>query len=96
MDFFPDEPLPPYFNELNCNEAFSPPLNNPFRDGPFNLDDCGFPRLLVSYLQAEEIEFFLSNSNPPPLCEGPYLVTQRACGDCTTLGSNVVPDFWEE
>lgn len=26
----------------------------------------------------------------------PYLVTFRPCGDCTALGSNIVPDFWIE
>ncbi len=26
----------------------------------------------------------------------PYLVTFRPCGDCTALGSSVVPDFWIE
>ena len=95
-DFFPDEALPPYFNNLNCNNVFSPQLDNPLRDGPWSFEICGFPRTLVSYLQAEEIEFFLSNSNPPPLCQGPYYVTQRACGDCTALGSNIVPEFWIE
>lgn len=28
--------------------------------------------------------------------EGGYLMTPRACGDCTALGSNKVPDFWIE
>lgn len=27
---------------------------------------------------------------------GPYLVARRECGDCTALGSNVIPEFWEE
>ncbi|MGD1947190.1 MAG: DUF4249 domain-containing protein [Croceivirga sp.] len=95
-DFFPDEPLPPYFDNLNCSNVFSPPLPNPLRDGPSSLEECGAQRVLMEYLLAEEVEFFLSNSNPPPLCEGPYYVTLRACGDCTALGSNVVPDFWTE
>ena len=28
--------------------------------------------------------------------EGPYNVVPDFCGDCTVLGSNEVPDFWEE
>jgi len=95
-DFFPEEALPPYFNDLNCNNVFAPPLYNPSRDGEIPLDECGIPRSLISYLQAEEIEFLLGNANPPGLCQGPYFVTQRACGDCTALGSNIVPDFWTE
>jgi hypothetical protein len=93
-DFFPDEELPPYFNNLNCNNVFAPPLYNPLRDGP--RDDCGPQRSLISYLQDEEVEFFLSAANPPENCQGPYFVTRRECGDCTALGSNVVPDFWIE
>lgn len=27
---------------------------------------------------------------------GPYLMVQAGCGDCTVLGSNVKPDFWQE
>lgn len=27
---------------------------------------------------------------------GPYVLVRPECGDCTTLGSNTPPDFWEE
>jgi len=95
-DFFEGEALPPYFDGINCNNLFSPPLGDPERDGPITLLDCGMPRLLVDYLNSEEIEFVESNTTPPPLCQGPYLVTQRPCGDCTVFGSNVEPEFWTE
>ena len=95
-DFFPNEDLPPYFNDLNCNNVFAPPLYNPLRDGPRPAEECGPQRSLIEYIQAEEVEFFLSAANPPENCQGPYFVTRRACGDCTALGSNTVPDFWEE
>lgn len=95
-EFFPGEELPPYFDGLNCNTVFSPPLEDPTKDGPYSLLECGFPRPLIDYLKSEEIEFFEANTNPPPICQGPYLVTQRKCGDCTTLGSNIIPDFWIE
>ncbi len=26
----------------------------------------------------------------------PFIMVTRPCGDCTALGSNIVPDFWEE
>ena len=93
-DFFPGEELPPYFDGLNCSNLFAPPLENPLRDGLFTMDDCGIPRPLIDYIKAEEIEFVLSTSQG--LCEGPFFVTSRACGDCTVFGSNVVPDFWIE
>lgn len=93
-DFFPGEPLPPFFNGANCSTPFSPPLGDPNKDGPSSLEECGGQRPLIDYLESEEIEFFLSNSNPPPLCEGPFFVTQRICGDCTVLGSNIEPEFW--
>ncbi len=94
-DFFPDEPLPPYFDDVNCNRLIAPVLLNPERDGeiPPNVT-CGTP--LVDLIKSEEIEFFQSNSDPPPECQGPYFVTFRECGDCTVYGSNVVPDFWTE
>lgn len=95
-DFFPGEELPPYFDGLNCNNPFSPPLGNPDRDGPTSPQDCGAPRPLLDYLAFEEIEFFESNTSPPPVCQGPYLVTPRPCGDCTALGTNVQPEFWIE
>ncbi|GMN05035.1 hypothetical protein MTsPCn5_04230 [Croceitalea sp. MTPC5] len=93
-DFFPNEDLPPYFDGLNCERVFAPPLGNPERDGVFTMDDCGVPRPLIDYIKAEEIEFFLSSGQG--LCEGPFFVTQRPCGDCTALGSNRIPEFWTE
>ncbi|MEM9001879.1 MAG: DUF4249 domain-containing protein, partial [Bacteroidota bacterium] len=95
-DFFPDEPLPPFFDNFNCNAVFSPPLPNPLRDGPSSLEECGAQRTLIELLNDEQVEFFLSNAEPPPLCEGPFIVTLRPCGDCTVFGSNIVPDFWVE
>ncbi|MEN1785559.1 MAG: DUF4249 domain-containing protein [Bacteroidota bacterium] len=91
-DLFPNEPLPPYFGNFNCNRILSPQLGNPLRDGPSALD-C--PQGLIPQLQAEALEYLDTNPNPG-LCEGPYLTTLRVCGDCTVLGSNQVPDFWVE
>jgi len=94
-DFFPDEPLPPYFNGLNCDRYIAPILGNPERDGPIPpFVNCGTP--LIDQIKQESVEYFATNSNPPGECQGPYLVTFRACGDCTALGSNVVPEFWIE
>ena len=94
-DFFPNEALPPYFGTINCNRLIAPILGDPEKDGPIPPNvTCGTP--LVELIQSEAIEFFESNSVPPGECQGPYFVTFRECGDCTALGTNVVPDFWIE
>ncbi len=97
-DFFPGEDLPPYFGTVNCVRKIAPLLGDPERDGPPPPapDICGGAQSLVELIQLEDIEFFLSTSDPPGVCEGPYFVTQRECGDCTALGSNIVPEFWTE
>ncbi|NHF59827.1 DUF4249 domain-containing protein [Flavobacteriaceae bacterium TP-CH-4] len=94
-DFFPGEPLPPYFTDINCERAISPPLGDPERDGPPSpFGPC--PEPLIPRIKTQRIEFFGFTGNPPEVCQGPYLVTPTVCGDCTTLGSNQVPDFWIE
>ena len=95
-DFYPGEPLPPYFGTVNCDRIYPPRLVNPERDGPSPPDECGPAQGLTELIEQEIVEYYVTNSEPPGLCEGPYFVTQRACGDCTALGSNIVPDFWEE
>ena len=95
-DFYPGEPLPPYFGTVNCERIFAPRLYNPQRDGPSPPDECGSPQGLTELIELELVEYYLDNTIPPGLCQGPYFITQRACGDCTALGSNIVPDFWEE
>lgn len=98
VDFFPGEPLPRYFGVIDCDieSVLAPPLYNPERDGPLPLDECGSPRPLIDYLNFGVVEFFLSNSDPPPICEGPYIVVNTICGDCNIVGSNVVPEFWTD
>ena len=95
VDFFPGEPLPPYFEDLNCERFIAPLLGDPSQDGfvPPNVT-CG--QTLLELLAKEEIEFYLDNNIPPGECQGPYIVTFRPCGDCTALGSNEVPEFWIE
>jgi len=95
-DFYPGEPLPPYFGTVNCERIFAPRLYNPQRYGPSPPDECGAPQGLTELIELELVEYYLDNTIPPGLCEGPYFVTQRACGDCTALGSNIEPDFWVE
>ncbi len=94
-DFFPGEPLPPYFGDTNCERFIAPLLGDPTLDGPVPPNvNCGQP--LLDLVAQGEVEFYLDNSIPPGECQGPYIVTFRPCGDCTALGSNEVPEFWED
>jgi len=43
-------------------------------------------RDLLNLIYADEVRFY----------DFPGVVVRKECGDCTTLGSNVVPDFWIE
>jgi hypothetical protein len=92
-DYFEGEDSPPYFFNFNCDRLLSVPL--------IRLDGC--PEPLPVQIRLELVEFvgFYDPINSPiesllSACPGPYLLTPRICGDCTRLGSNVVPDFWVE
>jgi hypothetical protein len=53
------------------------------------------PEELGRLVQANTISFSNFNENPSP-GEGLYFVQPRVCGDCTALGSETIPSFWEE
>jgi hypothetical protein len=95
-DYFPGESLPPYFSDINCDRVLSPILGDPERDGPPPPPNVQCAEGLIEQLITERVEYLEDNSNPPDVCEGPYRVTFRICGDCTVLGSNKVPEFWVE
>jgi len=90
-DLFPGEELPPY--ALDCSFMGNPPLYSPgyHCDGNVCDGDCESPLIeailagLISYAATNEGDF-----------NRPYFTWARACGDCTVLGSNIVPEFWEE
>jgi len=91
-DLFPNEPLPPYFGTINCENPIAPILGNPERDGPTPPEDqCS---TLIDPIKLGLVEFYLDNNDPPGECEGPYLVVPAICADCNVVGSNVKPDFW--
>lgn len=74
-DFYPEEPLPPYF--ISCRE-YSP-----------------MPDALVDGILFDIIEYTRDNENPMGQ-ESQYIAVAKPCGDCTQLGSNIVPEFWVE
>jgi len=80
-DFFPGEELPPYV--VGC-----------FTFAPYHQGRKG-ERELAQILKEGNVRFYDFNNNPAQF-EGPFLLTSPECGDCTTLGSNKVPEFWIE
>jgi hypothetical protein len=79
-DFFPGEPLPPYF--VSCRIS-APPIatmsGTPLKDA--------IQAGLVKYLQDHQ---------PPEPNVGPFDVVPTPCGDCTVLGQTDPPEFWIE
>lgn len=58
---------------------------------------------LIDVIEDGSLIYFTNNfSNEippdPPLIPGggPFVMVIPECGDCTTIGTNIVPDFWEE
>ncbi|NND51403.1 MAG: DUF4249 domain-containing protein [Flavobacteriaceae bacterium] len=88
-DLYPGEDLPPYY--IDCDVIFSPglyvsdPLTgiigySPIQDAVRDGDQYWEDNLVDGELNV------LS----------PYQMVFPPCGDCTVLGSNVIPDFWED
>ena len=90
-DFYPDAPLPLYVNKC---VPFSAPLEHISYcfSGPSG-SIC--PQSLIARIDLNLISY-VDQYDSMIVCAGPYLVVPRECGDCTVLGSNIVPDFWEE
>jgi len=87
-DIYPEEPGPPYFSECNTSAPSTRTL-------PGESD----PSDLAIGINDGSIKYYTRNPNYPnplDLNAGPYLVVSSECGDCTQLGSNIKPDFWED
>jgi len=81
-DFFPGEEKPPF--KTTCEII-----------APSDEGELG-KRPLLNAIYADRLKFYEINFNPTESLPGPLLMVRSECGDCTTLGSNVVPDFWIE
>ncbi|WP_419211247.1 DUF4249 domain-containing protein [Maribacter sp. X9] len=85
-DYFPGERLPKY--PTDCS-LVSPPLITEGMSSP-----------LIDAINQETLKYvseYDQQTNPNNYSEsGPFLMIQTPCGDCTVLGSNIVPDFWVE
>lgn len=91
-DLFPDEELPPY--PFICGIMGNPRLwPRGYHCASLGVCDGNCESPLIEQilagtvvLAAEKEDDFIS----------PYYTWPSPCGDCTKLGSNVVPEFWEE
>lgn len=91
-DFFPGEALPPY--PFTCLEQSSPESHRSFcATGPGG-STC--PQSIIERVNLGLITYTGVNSDNIGSCPGPYTFVNRVCGDCTLLGENVEPEFWEE
>lgn len=84
-DFFQGERLPEYF--IDCEFLYAPLLT------------LGGSSPLIDGIETRTIKYYddYDSSNPLNLTDyGPYVMVPVGCGDCTALGSNLIPDFWEE
>ena len=86
FDIFPEEFSPPYF--IECIE--SAPSIKIF---PGELSD------LANLIKNGSHKYYIDNENYPDplnLNAGPYIVVPVECGDCRAIGTNQIPDFWED
>ncbi|MEM7382200.1 MAG: DUF4249 family protein, partial [Bacteroidota bacterium] len=91
-DYFDGEPKPAYI--VNCTLQSSPEAHPSYCiDDPIR--PC--PQSVVERVNIDVISYVDENNGGlDAVCPGPYIFVDRICGDCTILGSNVVPDFWIE
>ena len=99
-EVFPDLDKPPYVN--TCGFHSSPEAHLSFCiDCSIYPDEClagdgGCPQSIVERVAQGQIAYIDVNEVGIGTCPGPYIYVDRECGDCTVLGSNVVPEFWIE
>ncbi len=92
-DFYANEPLPQFPH--NCGLHSSPESHRSYcATGPDVGNPC--PQSIIEMVNLDIIRYVSDNNQNIGTCPGPYVYVESICGDCTTLGSNIVPDFWEE
>ncbi len=83
-DFYPDDNLPPF--PVNC----IPTEHHQFTQA----GTCG--SLITELLRDRVVYHSGASVLPDNTTIGPFLMVLRQCGDCTALGNNLVPEFWED
>lgn len=86
-DFYPDEDIPTFF--INCD---------PIGHSQFTIS--GFCGNLITELDRDRVVYYSGATKvydtiiKDSVTLGPFNMVLRPCGDCTAIGSNVVPEFW--
>jgi ABC-type uncharacterized transport system auxiliary subunit len=80
VDLFPNEPLPPYIEKCDVRQF-------KFCFGNFDPECRG--AALLSIISSNSLVYVDSDGT-----QTYFFMVKPACGDCTTIGSNVKPDFW--
>jgi len=91
-DFFPNEALPEY--PTDCGLHSSPESHVSYCFSGFFVNNC--PQSIIERVNLGVISYVEVNGLGLGTCPGPYLYVATPCGDCTKLGSNIVPEFWTE
>lgn len=92
-DFYPNDELPPF--PFNCTINSSPESHRSYcATGPDGGTSC--PLSIIEQIDLGLITYAGRNDSNIGDCPGPYTYVAKICGDCRTLGSNIVPEFWEE
>ena len=91
-DLFPGEELPPY--PVICGIMGNPRLwPRGYHCASEGVCDGNCDSPLIEQILAETVVYAQEKEGDGL---SPYYTWPSPCGDCTKLGSNVVPDFWEE
>jgi hypothetical protein len=91
-DIFPGESLPPY--AINCETLGSPRLiPRAYHCASTGVCDGNCESPLIEQILAGLITFAGEKEDD---FISPYFTLPSPCGDCTKLGSNIVPEFWIE
>jgi len=92
-DFYPNEALPEY--PIKCFEQSSPESHTSrcLPDSPGGT--C--PLSIIENVNLDLVTYVRNNDGlEVGVCPGPYVYVFKVCGDCTALGSNIIPEFWTE
>jgi hypothetical protein len=88
-DLFANEELPSYY--IDCDDFFTPAL---IRED-FAHNWIGSP-LVDAIIEGFQFYDENVNENNSPFLHAPFNLVLEPCGDCTVLGNNTIPEFWEE
>ena len=92
-DLFPNEDLPPYY--LPCDDYVLPALIA--RDPATGIITHSPIQDAIKKNQQYYDENLIDGNDPLSLVWSfPYYMVYPYCGDCTVLGQNITPDWWEE